>query len=65
MKDFNKVCIVIVSLEKICEWLFGEVEKFEIINYCILKFECEGLFDECIFGLIKDYECVCGKYKCQ
>lgn len=35
-----------------------------MINYCILKFECEGLFCEWIFGFIKDWECVCGKYKC-
>lgn len=35
-----------------------------MINYCFYKLECDGLFCECIFGLVKDYECYCGKYKC-
>ena len=65
MKDFNKVRIAIASPEKIREWSFGEVEKPETINYRTLKPEREGLFDERIFGPIKDYECACGKYKRQ
>ncbi|WP_420596468.1 DNA-directed RNA polymerase subunit beta' [Deinococcus sp.] len=65
MKDFNKVKIAIASPAKIREWSFGEVEKPETINYRTLKPEREGLFDERIFGPIKDYECACGKYKRQ
>ncbi|UFA50985.1 DNA-directed RNA polymerase subunit beta' [Deinococcus radiophilus] len=65
MKDFNKVRIAIASPEKIREWSFGEVEKPETINYRTLKPEREGLFDERIFGPIKDYECACGRYKRQ
>ncbi|WP_027460005.1 DNA-directed RNA polymerase subunit beta' [Deinococcus murrayi] len=65
MKDFNKVRIAIASPEKIREWSFGEVEKPETINYRTLKPEREGLFDERIFGPMKDYECACGKYKRQ
>ncbi|WP_291424010.1 DNA-directed RNA polymerase subunit beta' [Deinococcus sp.] len=65
MKDFSKVRIAIASPEKIREWSFGEVEKPETINYRTLKPEREGLFDERIFGPIKDYECACGKYKRQ
>lgn len=56
--------IGLVLLDMICLWFFGEVKKFEIINYCMFKFECDGLFCVCIFGLVKDYECFCGKYKC-
>ncbi|UWX64951.1 DNA-directed RNA polymerase subunit beta' [Deinococcus rubellus] len=65
MKDFSKVKIAIASPAKIREWSFGEVEKPETINYRTLKPEREGLFDERIFGPIKDYECACGKYKRQ
>lgn len=65
MKDFSKVRIAIASPEKIREWSSGEVEKPETINYRTLKPEREGLFDERIFGPIKDYECACGKYKRQ
>ncbi|ABF44937.1 DNA-directed RNA polymerase subunit beta' [Deinococcus geothermalis DSM 11300] len=65
MKDFSKVRIAIASPAKIREWSFGEVEKPETINYRTLKPEREGLFDERIFGPIKDYECACGKYKRQ
>ncbi|AFD25061.1 DNA-directed RNA polymerase subunit beta' [Deinococcus gobiensis] len=65
MKDFSKVRIAIASPDKIREWSFGEVEKPETINYRTLKPEREGLFDERIFGPIKDYECACGKYKRQ
>lgn len=45
-------------------WLYGEIKKLEIINYRIFKFEKDGLFCVWIFGFIKDYECLCGKYKC-
>ena len=65
MKDFSKVKIAIASPAKIREWSYGEVEKPETINYRTLKPEREGLFDERIFGPIKDYECACGKYKRQ
>ncbi|ADY25947.1 DNA-directed RNA polymerase subunit beta' [Deinococcus proteolyticus MRP] len=65
MKEFNKVRIAIASPDKIREWSFGEVEKPETINYRTLKPEREGLFDERIFGPIKDYECACGRYKRQ
>lgn len=65
MKDFNKVRIAIASPAKMREWSYGEVEKPETINYRTLKPEREGLFDERIFGPIKDYECACGKYKRQ
>ncbi|GBF07799.1 DNA-directed RNA polymerase subunit beta' [Deinococcus aerius] len=65
MKDFNKVRIAIASPARIREWSFGEVEKPETINYRTLKPEREGLFDERIFGPMKDYECACGKYKRQ
>ncbi len=65
MKDFSKVKIAIASPAKMREWSFGEVEKPETINYRTLKPEREGLFDERIFGPIKDYECACGKYKRQ
>lgn len=43
--------IGLVLSDKICFWLYGEVKKFEMINYCMLKFEKDGLFCECIFGL--------------
>jgi DNA-directed RNA polymerase subunit beta' len=65
VKDFSKVRIAIASPAKIREWSFGEVEKPETINYRTLKPEREGLFDERIFGPMKDYECACGKYKRQ
>lgn len=64
VNNFYYMKIGLVLFEKICFWFFGEVKKFEIINYCILKFEKDGLFCERIFGFIKDWECSCGKYKC-
>lgn len=64
MLDFDVIKIVLVLLDLICLWFFGEVKKLEIINYCIFKLECDGLFCVVIFGLVKDYECLCGKYKC-
>lgn len=53
----------IASPEQILSWSHGEVKKSETINYKTLKPEPEGLFDEAIFGPVKDYECACGKYK--
>ena len=53
----------IASPEQILAWSHGEVKKSETINYKTLKPEPEGLFDEAIFGPVKDYECACGKYK--
>ncbi len=65
MKEFSKVRIQLASADKIRSWSTGEVEKPETINYRTLKPEREGLFDERIFGPVKDYECACGKYKRQ
>lgn len=61
--DFNALEIRIASPESIKSWSFGEVRKPETINYRSLKAESDGLFDEKIFGPIKDFECYCGKYK--
>jgi len=55
--------IGIASPEKIKDWSFGEVKKPETINYRNLKPEKDGLFSAQIFGPVKDYECLCGKYK--
>ena len=60
---FDKVRIRIASKEDILSWSHGEVTKAETINYKTLKPEVGGLFDEAIFGPVKDYECACGKYK--
>ncbi len=64
-REVRKVRIGLASPEKIRSWSYGEVEKPETINYRTLKPERDGLFDERIFGPIKDYECACGKYKRQ
>ncbi len=61
--DFNALELRIASPEAIRSWSHGEVKKPETINYRSLKAEKDGLFDEKIFGPIKDYECYCGKYK--
>lgn len=63
MLDFNAIKISIASPEKIRSWSFGEVLKPETINYRTFKPERDGLFCARIFGPIKDYECLCGKYK--
>jgi len=60
---FNALKISLASPEKIRSWSFGEVTKPETINYRTLKPEREGLFCAKIFGPVKDYECICGKYK--
>lgn len=59
----TSIQIALASPEKIREWSHGEVTKSETINYKSLKPEKGGLFDESIFGPVKDYECACGKYK--
>jgi DNA-directed RNA polymerase subunit beta' len=60
---FNALQISLSSPEKIRSWSFGEVTKPETINYRTLKPERDGLFCAKIFGPVKDYECICGKYK--
>ncbi len=61
--SFDSVRVSLASPEMIREWSFGEVKKPETINYRTFKPEREGLFCAKIFGPIKDYECLCGKYK--
>jgi DNA-directed RNA polymerase subunit beta' len=61
--DFSAFQLKIASAEKILSWSSGEVKKPETINYRTLKPERDGLFCAKIFGPIKDYECICGKYK--
>jgi DNA-directed RNA polymerase subunit beta' len=61
--QFDAIKISIASPEKIRSWSFGEVRKPETINYRTFKPERDGLFCSKIFGPIKDYECLCGKYK--
>ena len=61
--EFDLIKISIASPEKIRSWSFGEVKKPETINYRTFKPEKDGLFCARIFGPVKDYECLCGKYK--
>ncbi len=61
--EFDAIRIGLASPEKIRSWSFGEVKKPETINYRTFKPERDGLFCARIFGPIKDYECLCGKYK--
>ena len=61
--SFDHIQISVASPEKIRQWSFGEVTKPETINYRTFKPERDGLFCARIFGPIKDYECLCGKYK--
>ena len=61
--DFDAIKVGLASPEVIRSWSFGEVRKPETINYRTFKPEREGLFCAKIFGPIKDYECLCGKYK--
>ena len=61
--DFDAIRIGLASPEMIWSWSFGEVKKPETINYRTFKPERDGLFCAKIFGPIKDYECLCGKYK--
>ena len=61
--DFDRIRIGLASPDMIRSWSFGEVKKPETINYRTFKPESDGLFCAKIFGPIKDYECLCGKYK--
>ena len=60
---FSRIKITLASPEKIRSWSFGEIKKPETINYRTFKPEKDGLFCARIFGPVKDYECLCGKYK--
>src|SRR5256886_2195073 len=60
---FDQIRIALASPDKIRSWSFGEIKKPETINYRTFKPERDGLFCARIFGPIKDYECLCGKYK--
>ena len=60
---FDQIRISIASPDDIHSWSFGEIKKPETINYRTFKPERDGLFCARIFGPIKDYECLCGKYK--
>ncbi|MBT4520891.1 MAG: DNA-directed RNA polymerase subunit beta' [Halieaceae bacterium] len=62
-KNFDAIRIGLASPEMIRSWSFGEVKKPETINYRTFKPERDGLFCAKIFGPVKDYECLCGKYK--
>ncbi|MBP9731473.1 MAG: DNA-directed RNA polymerase subunit beta', partial [Moraxellaceae bacterium] len=62
-EEFDKIRIGLASPDMIRSWSFGEVKKPETINYRTFKPERDGLFCAKIFGPIKDYECLCGKYK--
>ncbi len=62
-EEFDSIKIGLASPEKIRSWSYGEVKKPETINYRTFKPERDGLFCAKIFGPIKDYECLCGKYK--
>ncbi|RMF74327.1 MAG: DNA-directed RNA polymerase subunit beta', partial [Alphaproteobacteria bacterium] len=62
-EEFDAIRISIASPEQILSWSYGEIKKPETINYRTFKPERDGLFCARIFGPIKDYECLCGKYK--
>lgn len=62
-EDFDAIKIGLSSPEVVRSWSFGEVKKPETINYRTFKPERDGLFCAKIFGPMKDYECLCGKYK--
>jgi DNA-directed RNA polymerase subunit beta' len=62
-QNFDQIKISIASPERIHSWSYGEIKKPETINYRTFKPERDGLFCARIFGPIKDYECLCGKYK--
>jgi DNA-directed RNA polymerase subunit beta' len=62
-QNFDRIRIGIASPEKILSWSYGEIKKPETINYRTFKPERDGLFCARIFGPVKDYECLCGKYK--
>ncbi len=62
-QNFSSIKITLASPEKIKSWTYGEIKKPETINYRTFRPEKDGLFCSRIFGPIKDYECLCGKYK--
>jgi DNA-directed RNA polymerase subunit beta' len=62
-KVFDEIRVSLASPERILSWSYGEIKKPETINYRTFKPERDGLFCARIFGPIKDYECLCGKYK--
>src|SRR6201989_1308291 len=62
-QSLDQIQIAIASPERIRSWSFGEIKKPETINYRTFKPERDGLFCARIFGPVKDYECLCGKYK--
>ena len=62
-KQFDEIRVSLASPERILSWSYGEIKKPETINYRTFKPERDGLFCARIFGPIKDYECLCGKYK--
>jgi len=62
-KNFSHIKITLASPDKIKSWSFGEIKKPETINYRTFRPEKDGLFCARIFGPVKDYECLCGKYK--
>ena len=62
-QQFDHIRIGIASPEKILSWSYGEIKKPETINYRTFKPERDGLFCARFFGPVKDYECLCGKYK--
>lgn len=62
-EEFDAIKIALASPDMIRSWSFGEVKKPETINYRTFKPERDGLFCARIFGPVKDYECLCGKYK--
>lgn len=62
-EEFDAIKIGLSSPDMIRSWSFGEVKKPETINYRTFKPERDGLFCARIFGPVKDYECLCGKYK--
>ncbi|MCF6301384.1 MAG: DNA-directed RNA polymerase subunit beta', partial [Proteobacteria bacterium] len=63
IQDFNAIKVSLAPPELIRSWSYGEVKKPETINYRTYKPERDGLFCAAVFGPIKDYECLCGKYK--
>ena len=62
-QSFDKIRVSIAAPERIRSWSFGEIKKPETINYRTFKPERDGLFCSRIFGPVRDYECLCGKYK--
>ena len=61
--SFSSIKITLASPDKIKSWSYGEIKKPETINYRTFRPEKDGLFCARIFGPVKDYECLCGKYK--